>query len=143
MVAVSQNEKHVLKNRNVELAEEDARRLRVSLGHVVHQFQAHCETRVLHLAVIVLRCPHARVDHELELSGVKLQERLEAIQIDGLKKFEELHAMLRIFVEVLVDHLQSAAEHTVHDSGNLVFHQGLDDTSISNLETAVGAKEHT
>jgi hypothetical protein len=141
MVAVGKNEKHVLENRDVELAEEDARCLRVSLGHVVHQFQAHCETCVLDLSVVVFRCPHARVDDELELSGIKLQERLEAVQIDGLKKFEKLHAMFRILVEVLVDHLQSAAEHAVHDGGNLVFHQGLYDVAISNFETVVNAKE--
>lgn len=105
VIAISQHEEHVLENRYVELTEKYARCLLVSLGHIIHQLQAHCETRVLHLAIIVLRCPHARVDHEFELSGIELQECLEAVQVYGLEKLEELHAVFGIFVKILVYHL--------------------------------------
>lgn len=125
MVTVCQDEEDILKNRNVELAEEDARSLWVCLGHIVHQLQTHRKTRVLDFTVVVLRGPHARVNNKLELSAIELQKRLETVQVNCLQQFEELHTMLGIFVEVLVNHLQSAVEDTVHDGGDLVLHQIL------------------
>lgn len=73
MVAVGQNEENILKNGDVELTEENACSLYVSFGHVVHQFQAHGETRVLDLSVVMLRCPHAGINDKLELRAIKLE----------------------------------------------------------------------
>jgi len=125
VITVGQYEEDILKDRNVKLAEEDTRGVYVSLGHVVHQLQAHGETGILHLAVIMLRCPHARINDKLELRGIEIQQRLEAIQVDGLEELEELNAMFGILVEILIDHFQGTAENTVHDSGDLILHQSL------------------
>lgn len=125
VVAVGENEEKILEDRKVELAEKDTRRLEVSLGHVIHQLQTHSETRVLDLSVVMFGCPHATVNDGLELDGVDLQQCLETVQVDRLQKLEELNTMLRIFVEVLVDHRHCAIENTFHDARNLVFHEVL------------------
>lgn len=125
VVTVRDDKEDILENRDVELTEEDARGLHIRFGHVVHEFKAHGKTRVLHLAVVVLGGPHAGVDDELELSTIELEEGLEAVQVDGLEELEELDAMLGVFMEILVNHLQGAAEDAVHNGRNLILHQGL------------------
>jgi hypothetical protein len=125
VVTVGQDEENILEDGDVELAEEDTRCVRVSLGHVIHQLQAHGETGILHLAIIVFRCPHARVNDELELCRIEIQQCLEAIQVDGLEELEELNAMFGILVEILIDHFQGTAENTVHDGRDLILHQSL------------------
>lgn len=125
MITVGQHEEHILENWQEELSEEDARSLRISLGHVVHELQAHGQAGVLNLAVVVLAGPHARIDHKLELAGIELQQGREAVQVDRLQQLEELNAMLRVFMEVLVDHVQGAFEDAFHDGGHFVFHQIL------------------
>lgn len=125
VVTVREDKEDILENRDVELAEEDARRLHIRLGHIVHEFKAHGKTRVLHLAVVVLGGPHAGIDDELELSTIQLEEGWETIQVDCLEELEELDAVLGVFVEILVNHLQGAAEDAVHNGGNLILHQGL------------------
>jgi hypothetical protein len=73
VVTVGKNEENILKNGNEELAEENACSLYVSFGHVVHQFQAHSETCVLDLSVVMLRCPHAGINDKLELGTIEFQ----------------------------------------------------------------------
>ncbi len=51
----------------------------------------------------------------------------EAVKIDGSEKGEKLNPVFREFGEVLVDHLQGAFKYTLHDGGNVVFHQRLRD----------------
>jgi hypothetical protein len=115
MITVCEHEKYILQDWDVELTEEDVRRLYINLGHVVHKFEAHCETGIFNFPIIVLTCPHARIDDEFELRGVKFKQRRETIKIDCLKQFEELNPVVREFMEVLVNHLQSAFKYTFHD----------------------------
>lgn len=136
VVAVGENKENILQDRNVELSEEDAGGLHISLSHVVHKLQTHGETRVLHLAVVVFAGPHARINHKFELRGIQLQKCWEAVQIDGLEQFEELHTMFGVFVEILVDHLQGTVEDAFHDGGNLVLHQ------ILHGRSAISGKKH-
>ena len=70
-------------------------------------------------------CPHATVNDGLELDRVDLQQCLETVQVDRLQKLEKLNTMLRIFVEVLVDHRHRTIENTFHDARNLDFHEVL------------------
>jgi hypothetical protein len=70
MVTVGENEKYILQDWNVKLTEEDVCRLYVSLSHIVHKFKTHRETSVFNFTVIVLACPHARIDDKFELRGV-------------------------------------------------------------------------
>jgi hypothetical protein len=125
VVTVRQHKEDILENRNVELAEEDARGLHIRLGHVVHQLKAHRKAGILYLTVVVLRRPHARIDDKLELRAIQLEEGGETIQVDGLKELEELDSVLGVFMEVLVDHLQSTTENAVHNGGDLILHLGL------------------
>lgn len=125
MVTICQDKEDILKNRDVKLAEKDAGCLEVRLRHVVHQFKAHREARVLHLSVVVLRSPHAGINHELELRSIELQQRLEAVQVDGLEQLEELNPVFGVFVEIFVDHLEGTIEDTLHDRRDLVLHQIL------------------
>jgi hypothetical protein len=59
VVTVSENKKHILQDGDVELTEKDVGCLSVSLGHVIHELEAHCETSILNLPVIMLASPHA------------------------------------------------------------------------------------
>lgn len=70
MVGISEHEEDVLQNGDIELAEKDARCLRVGVRHVIHKFKAHRETSVLHFAIVVLAGPHAGVNNEFELPGI-------------------------------------------------------------------------
>ena len=126
MIAVCENEKYVLHDGDIKLAEKDTRRLSISLSHVVHQFKAHCEASVFYLTVVVFAGPHAGVDYELELRSIKSKQGREAIQIDCLEQFEKLDTVLWILVEILIDHLQSGFEDAFHYQWYFVFHQILD-----------------
>lgn len=70
MVTVGENEKYILQDWDIELTEKDVRRLYIGLSHIVHKLKTHCETSVFNFTVIVLACPHARIDDEFELRGV-------------------------------------------------------------------------
>ena len=48
-----------------------------------------------------------------------------SVEVDGLEQPEEFDAELRVFVEVLVNHLKRALEYAVHDWRNFVIHQVL------------------
>jgi hypothetical protein len=50
----------------------------------------------------------------------------EAVQVDGPEEVEELNAVLRVLREILVNHVQRAFEHVLHDHGNLVLHKALE-----------------
>ena len=78
--------------------------------------------------------PHAGIYNKFELSLVELQQCREAVKIDGLKKLEEFDAEIGVFMEVLVDHLESAFKDTFHNGGNLVIHHVLYLVSINILE---------
>jgi hypothetical protein len=78
----------------------------------------------------VLAGPHARIDNELEGTSIESQESGEATQVDGPEKLEELDAVFWVLGEVLVDHVQSALENTVHNVDDLVLHHALFTVSI-------------
>lgn len=125
MIGVGQDEEDVLEDRNIELSEKEARRLRIGLGHVVHKLKAHAKAGIFHLAVVMFACPHARVNNKFELTRIQLKKCWEAIKVDRLKELEKADPMFWKFVEILVNHLQSAFEHTFHDNRDLVFHKVL------------------
>ena len=80
VICVGEDEEHVLQDRDKELLEESIRRGRVRLCNVSNQFEAHVEASVFDLAVIVLACPHARIDDEFELSVVEFQKRFMIVR---------------------------------------------------------------
>jgi hypothetical protein len=47
------------------------------------------------------------------------------VEVDGPQEVEELDAMLGELRKVLVDHVQSALEHVLHDHRDLVLHKAL------------------
>lgn len=81
MVTIGENEEYILQDGDIELTEEDVRRLYVGLSHVIHKFKTHCETGILNFPIIVFTCPHARIDDKLELRGVKFEQRWETIEV--------------------------------------------------------------
>ena len=84
VIAVGENEKHVLQNWDEKLTEEDTRCLSISLSHVIHQFKAHCEASVFHFAIVMFAGPHARINHKLELCCIKFEQGWETVQVDSL-----------------------------------------------------------
>ena len=74
MVRVGKNEENILEDGNKELLEESIRCSGISIRNVNNQLKAHVETSVFNLAVVMLACPHARIDDELELTVVELQK---------------------------------------------------------------------
>ena len=70
MIRVSKYKEDVLQNRYVELFEKSIGSIGVRLRNVGDQFQTHVEAGVFDLAVVVLACPHARVDDKLELTVI-------------------------------------------------------------------------
>lgn len=125
VITVSEDKENILQDWNIELTEKNIGGLQVSLSHVVHEFKTHCKTGIFNFTIIMLACPHARVNDEFELGCVKLKQRREAIQINSLKQFEKLNPVIREFVEVFVDHLQGTLEDTLHDKRHFVLHQIL------------------
>ena len=79
MIAVGENEKHVLQDWDKKLTEEDTRRLSISFGHVIHQFKTHCEAGVFYLTVVVFAGPHAGIDNELKLRSIKSKQGRETV----------------------------------------------------------------
>ena len=125
VVCVGKNEEDILQDRNKELLEEGIRCCGIGLRNVSNQLQAHVETSVFDLAIVVLACPHARVDDEFELSIVELKKSRKAVKINGAEECEEFDSVLRELREVLVDHLQCALKYILHDGGYLIFHKRL------------------
>lgn len=85
VVAIREDKKHILQDRDVKLTEEDSGRLRIRLGHVVHEFQAHCKASVLHFSIVVLAGPHAGINDKLELCGIKFKQCWETVKVDRLE----------------------------------------------------------
>jgi hypothetical protein len=50
----------------------------------------------------------------------------EALQVDGTQKIEELDSVFRELGEVLVDHLEGAFKHILHDERHLILHERLE-----------------
>jgi hypothetical protein len=55
---------------------------------------------------MMLESPYDGVDDELKLRTGNAQEPRKAFLIDRLEKEEKAGAMLRVFLEVFIDHLQ-------------------------------------
>ena len=130
MIAVGENEKHVLQDWDKKLTEEDTRRLSISFGHVIHQFKTHCEAGVFHFAIVMFASPHARINYKLELRCIKFKQGRETVQIDGLEQLEKLDTVLWIFVEIFIDHFQRGFKDAFHDQRYLVFHQILKEQCV-------------
>ena len=73
MVRVGQNKKDILKDRDEELLEERIGCCRVSLCDIGNELETHIETSIFNFPIVVLACPHARIDDKLELSVIELE----------------------------------------------------------------------
>lgn len=71
MICVGKHKEDILQNGSEEALEESVAGLNVCFCHVVEQLQAHVQTRCFNVAVVVLTCPHARINDELELARVQ------------------------------------------------------------------------
>lgn len=135
VIWVCQNKEHILQYGEVELLEEHARGLRIRiLGHVVYQLDAHAQTGILHLSIVMLASPHARVNDKLELAAIQFEKRWETVEVDSFQKLEELHSMLWILGEVFVDHLKCALKNILHDCRHFIGHETL--VHVSNVASA-------
>jgi hypothetical protein len=94
-------------------------------GHVANELDAHVETLAFDSTVVVLGCPHAAVNDKLEVCLVESKKRREAALVDLTEKLEELHAVLGVFGEVLVDHVERALEDGVKNRRYLFGHHAL------------------
>src|SRR5699024_6441584 len=96
----------------------------------------------LDVSVVMLECPRAGIDDELELVVVELQQGYnyisnrarvsatevhtwEAVQVNGPQQVKELDSVFGVFGKVLVDHVEGALEHILHDGRDLVLHERL------------------
>ena len=122
MIRVCENKKDILQNGQEKPLEERVGRIRVGVSHVIDELYAHDQSSAFDFSVVMFASPHARVDYELELSGVKLEKCGEAVKVDRFQQLEELDTVLRVFREVFVDHLQCTLKDILHDSGHFVLH---------------------
>jgi hypothetical protein len=74
MVCIGKHKENVLEDRHEELLKELARRVGISFGDIGNQLKTHIEASVFNLAVVVLTCPHARINDKLELSVVEFEK---------------------------------------------------------------------
>lgn len=126
VIRICQNKKDILQDREVELLEEHARGLRIRIfGHVVYQLNAHAQTGILYLSIVVLASPHAGVNDKLELAAVQFEKRWETVEVDSFQKLEEFYPMLWILGEVFIDHLQCAFENILHYCRHFIGHETL------------------
>lgn len=135
VIRICQNKKDILQDGEVELLEEHARGLQIRIfGHVVYQLNAHAQTGILYLSVVVLASPHARVNDKLELAAVQFEKRWETVEVDSFQKLEELHPVLWILGEIFIDHLKCAFKNIFHDCRHFIGHETL--LHISNVTSA-------
>ena len=126
MIGISQNKEDVLQNSNKERLKKHAGGLSIRIfGHVIQEFNAHCESSTLDFAIIVFAGPHAGVNDKLELPPVQLEECRKAVEIDGFQKLEKFNTVIRILGEVLVDHFKGALEYVLHYGWYFVLHEVL------------------
>ena len=135
VIRICQNKEDILQNGEVKLLEEHARGLRIRIfGHVVYQLNAHAQTGILNLSVVVLASPHARVNDKFELAAIQFEKRWETVEIDSFQKLEELHSVLWILGEVFIDHLKCAFKNILHDCRHFIGHETL--LHVSNVASA-------
>jgi len=143
VVAIRDHEQHILQDCGEEALEECVGCGNVRLvGNVVDELQAHVEACRLDVSVVMLECPRAGIDDELELVVVELQQGYnyisnrarvsatevhtwEAVQVNGPQQVKELDSVFGEFGKVLVDHVEGALEHILHDGRDLVLHERL------------------
>ncbi len=125
VIRVCEYKEDVLKDRDEKLLEEHVGSLWIWFRHVVHKLNAHAQTRILDLTVVVFAGPHARIDDEFELSAIQSQQCLETMSIDGLEKPKKFDSMFRVLREVFVDHLKRTFEDVFHDRGDFIGHKAL------------------
>jgi hypothetical protein len=95
------------------------------LGHVADELDAHVEAFAFDSTVVVLGGPHAAVNDKLEVSLVESKKRGEAALVDLTEELEELHTVLGVLGEVLVDHVEGALEDGVENRRYLFGHHAL------------------
>lgn len=71
------------------------------------------ETGVSDITHRVLERPDDAVEHQLELGRRYAEEGGEAVRVDRLQEQEKVRPVLRVLLEVLVDHGQGAFEYRV------------------------------
>lgn len=150
MVRIREHEENVLQDRNEELLEKGIGCCGISICDIADELNAHVETGIFDLAIIVLAGPHARVDDKLKLPVVEFEKSCkvvsqifvmqtslltwETVEVDSTKKSKELNTMLWELREIFVDHLKRTLEHILHDRGNLVLHERLNQKKVSILQ---------
>lgn len=105
MIRVCEDEEDILEDVEVVLLEKGVRCLRVLAGHIIDELHQHGKTSAFDFTVVMLAGPEARIDDKLELPLIELEQSREAAVIDGFEKLEKLYSVLRVFGEVLVDHV--------------------------------------
>eukprot|EP00295_Goniomonas_pacifica_P010933 CAMPEP_0175887026 /NCGR_PEP_ID=MMETSP0107_2-20121207/45946_1 /TAXON_ID=195067 ORGANISM="Goniomonas pacifica, Strain CCMP1869" /NCGR_SAMPLE_ID=MMETSP0107_2 /ASSEMBLY_ACC=CAM_ASM_000203 /LENGTH=299 /DNA_ID=CAMNT_0017207439 /DNA_START=8 /DNA_END=904 /DNA_ORIENTATION=+ len=86
--------------------------------HVGEQIVEDGESRLGDVALVVLEGPDDGVDDQLEVVGRDEEEGTEAVVVDRLEEFEKVDAVVRVVLEVLRDHLESAVEDALEDERN-------------------------
>ncbi len=79
MVCVCENEENILQDGDEKLLEECVGGASISFGNVCDQLETHVKSSKLYFSVVVLACPHARVNHKLELSVIEFEEGFQLL----------------------------------------------------------------
>lgn len=122
VICVGEYEEDILQDGHEELLEECVGGRGISLSNVRDQFETHVESCKFYFAIVMLACPHTRVNYKLELSIIKLEKSFdmlakasvvksncsrltrETMKVDGTEKAEELDAVFWELGKVFVDH---------------------------------------
>ena len=74
MVSIGEHKEYVLEDWHEELLEKLARCVGIGLSNIGDQLEAHVESSIFDLTVVMLTRPHARINDELELPVVEFEK---------------------------------------------------------------------
>ena len=86
---------------------------------VMQQCENCQQARLCHIAHGVLEGPHDGVHDQLELVWRDLEQRWEAVLVDGLEKQVKVRSVLGEVLEIPFDHFEGAFEDSIEYLGNL------------------------
>mmetsp|Transcript_1208 Transcript_1208/g.3673 ORF Transcript_1208/g.3673 Transcript_1208/m.3673 type:complete len:517 (+) Transcript_1208:387-1937(+) len=107
---VCENAEHVLQEREVVLLEERHIHLWRAREQPLQELREDLQATVCHLRLLVLQGPDQRVHIELQLGLRQEEECLEAMRVDCLQQVVKLGAMIRVALEIALDHIARALE---------------------------------